>query len=139
MTELSGTTALMVQLPTKLAVMSEENGVFSVSASMRTGVGGVVVPYFERTFDSFESAAARLNELVDGWPAHFSPHPIDEGCNVLPAAIGQTPDGETLTLVYFEEGGWICFDSLDPDGIYADWDAFEPALSELIDAVFNPA
>ena len=56
-----------------------------------------------------------------------------------PGSTNWSTAGLRISLVYFEEGGWICFDSLDPDGIYADWDAFEPALSELIDAVFNPA
>jgi hypothetical protein len=58
---------------------------------------------------------------------------------VLPAAVAQTPDGERLTLINFGAAGWMCFDSLDPDGIYADWESFEPALAELIDVTFNPA
>lgn len=138
MTKLDAEAALILQTPTKLATLAKDEDAYVVSSSMRTGLGGTIVEIWGHRFDDLDEAHQRFNDLAHSMAPTLPVQSTSEGSGVLPAAIGLTADGDTVTIVCFGEDRWIGFDSLDPDGIYAEWTSVSAALSELFDLVFNP-
>lgn len=130
--------SVTVQTDSRVATLAAAGAGWRVRVAMKSRVAGPVIDIFSAEFDELDAAVDRLRHLTESWGATFVPQELTESHPVSPAIVGRGDDGESLTVVYFGEDRWIGFDSLDPDGVYADWTSYGAALDEVIDVVCDP-